>query len=180
MKERPILFSGEMVRAILDGRKTQTRRLCAPAKASGGLVDIQCPYGERGDRLWVRETWYCDIPADSRTEEKKLNLYFRADGEAGDQFEQLDPPSLKLWKPSIHMPRIFSRITLEIESVRVEQLQSISKEDAKAEGMSACVGVSCPCAIIGYEKLWDEINGKRAPWASNPWVWVIEFRRVDQ
>ena len=212
MRERPILFSGPMVRAILAGRKTQTRRLVkAPHAADAWIFDgalglwesgieadygrlghgeyVRCPYGVPGDRLWVRETWYCDVPHDDPDRDE--HLYYRADGEARDQFEQLDPPNIRLWKPSIHMPRWASRLTLDVTGVRVERLQDISEEDARGEGVTPfahdpegdCWTAQPPERKhrAAFEYLWGEINGwqgeprARAPWASNPWVWVVEF-----
>ena len=173
VKERPILFSGEMVRAILDGRKTQTRRVVKPQPPPlGGFV--KNPYGQPGDRLWVRETWALDD-----------KYYYRADGAVGDRCGK--------WKPSIHMPRAASRITLEITGVRVERLQEITISDIYAEGAItdewlewrddvSGVGMPAGSRIENerdvWEKLWDSINGKTYPWKSNPWVWVIEFKRI--
>lgn len=193
-KERPILFSGEMVRAILDGRKTQTRRIVKPQPPSHvreirvgmfepvvirkgmeepgtpvfGFADEErgwkCKYGKPGDRLWVRETWFCITG-----EPGPISCNYKADfGEhrfAG------------FWKPSIHMPRWASRITLEITGVRVERLNDISEEDAIAEGCQ-CSGVPSSLTNRGaYAKLWESINGKGS-WSLNPWVWVVEFKRV--
>ena len=201
MKERPILFSGPMVRAILDGRKTQTRRVVnwqKVAKQSGctkgtlaysdafsswavfngngeahlGLVD--CPYGQSGDRLWVRETWCQWDWEDLGTEpQDPITLRFRADG---------DIPAVK-WRPSIFMFRWASRITLEITNVRVERLQDISDADIDAEGcrhaFDAEYGEGWDTAnpLYHWWKRWDKINGKKYPWSRNPWVWVIEFQR---
>ena len=145
MKERPIIFSGSMVRAILDGRKTQTRRA---VKVEKGFAITNpeppphfypCPYGQPGDRLWVRETW----------------------------------------KPSIHMPRWDSRLTLEIVSVRVERLQDISKEDAESEGVAIIESVDHgkQSARGQFAIVWESING-HGSWALNPWVWVIEFKKL--
>lgn len=161
VKERPILFSGEMVKAILLGRKTQTRRPVKPQPqhqlvevlghvtygmdaADDGAVwydadcvnpgrEVHCPYGRVGERLWVRETWAKRVDVDENTERDKAIHYlkFRADGDDLD----MEWHSYGRWRPSIHMPRWASRITLEITGVRVERLQSISEEDAKAEGV---------------------------------------------
>ena len=212
MKERPILFSGEMVRAILDGRKTQTRRVVKPQPdcnttalghvGSGPCVvlamrnrmyEIPCPYGQPGDRLWVKETFYCDdyrypdIPKDEQDEDlRDRMIYYRADGD--DLCQQIpecdcDGNNVPPWRPSIFMPRWASRITLEITGVRVERLQEISEDDAKAEGSQDAHNVmhfSFQSSIDNvyrrnYASLWDSINGKMHPWTSNPWVWVIEF-----
>jgi hypothetical protein len=229
MKERPILFSSPMVRAILDSRKTQTRRAVKPqpiVHTNGSIewhsprydngdgvnyfhtFELQglmkdwvktCPYGVPGDRLWVRETFYCDYvfagdhakscvgcvnckhTDDDRIKQWREELYYRADVPSG-KFEDAgywsEPGSY--WKPSIFMPRWASRITLEITDVRVQRLQEISEEDAKAEG---CFGVSVHESYPftcreDYQQLWNEINGKKAPWASNPWVWAVSFRRL--
>ena len=165
MKERPIIFSTPMVKAILDGRKTQTRRVIKdqPPLSMRDMFkpkNLKCPYGQVGDRLWVRETF------------KPYNCMggfaYKADGDLSTGFP---------WKPSIHMPRGASRITLEITESRAERLQDISEEDAKAEGVKCC-----PNAVSDYKHhfmiLWDSINGKKYPWDSNPWVWVISFKVV--
>jgi hypothetical protein len=173
MKERPILFSGPMVRAILDGKKTQTRRLVSPqpdgfwdapnSHADTGLnavvrdvdgrakdVWINCPFGRVGDWLWVRETWAKPGEVGDHTE-------YRADNP--------DPLAAK-WRPSIHMPRRASRLSLEITEVRVERLTQIMDADGKAEGYAGAA------AFLAGE--WA-----RPLRADNPWVWVIGFRRVD-
>jgi hypothetical protein len=191
MKERPILMSAPMVRAILAGTKTQTRRVVKPApKLVGGAwffykrglpvyvpnvsaAADSCPYGQPGDRLWVRESF-----RDARAAMLGRVLY-RADGE-----------NICGWKPSIHMPRHLSRITLEVTAVRVERLQDISEADAQAEGvtpkwepgcsgrlMDALGGFSFRPAASAYAELWEQINGPGS-WDANPWVWVIEFKRV--
>ncbi len=180
IKERPILFSAPMVRAILEGRKTQTRRVLkqkaidwlptlshtfVASKESTGL----CPYGYQGDRLWVRET-FC------WPEDYSIPIY-RTDGE--------EPPSMECWKPSIFMPRAASRILLEITDVRVERLQDISEEDAKAEGVESwaesdkilerLLARSQPSQI--FKALWQSISGPES-WNENPFVWVITFKRI--
>ena len=187
-KERPILFSGPMVRAILDGRKTQTRRVAKP-------LDITCPYGSPGDRLWVRETWtpdhaafYPHFPVCYRAGfgpeyERKNGHVWSSEQNAWFPWK---------WRPSIHMPRWASRITLEITGVRVERLNDISEEDAIAEGIHQFAALSLwgndpkgtPAKLVGgnpqeaFALLWESINGEGS-WALNPWVWVIEFKRVD-
>ena len=194
MKERPILFSGSMVRALLAGTKTQTRRIAKPVRhpdlgnvyAPGALVlehepqhviDRCCPYGRPGDRLWVREAWA----------ETKL---FQASGvgmvvyrESDNRTDYGGP-----WKPSIHMRRRDSRILLEITSVRVERLQDINQADAQAEGAPpGHPSIDQISREFGYPdfprswyaQLWEEINGPGS-WAQNPWVWVVEFKRVQQ
>lgn len=191
MITRPILFSGAMVRALLDGSKTQTRRIVkdlppwpiteichdaggtgkwmpnGPAPSGTGMAAGHwrlCPYGQPGDRLWVRET-FCDLD-DGEFE-------YRADGEC-------DPNVVPRWTPSIHMPRAASRILLEIVSVRVERLQDISEGDAWAEGVDKAEALSMACAdgaTAAYSALWQRINGAGS-WEANPWVWVVEFKRV--
>ncbi len=180
--ERPILFSGPMVLAILDGTKTQTRRALKvqpidviPAPKVGGWIGLMqrepepkgllfhCKYGKPGDHLWVREAW--------RKEPGGL-VHYRADGNSCDDVAAK-------WKPSIHMFRADSRITLEITSVRVERLQDISEQDAWKEG---CEGSDDDVTggISGYReycKLWESINWPGS-WDENPWVWVVEFKRV--
>lgn len=189
MKERPIIFSGPMVRALLDGRKTQTRRIVKPQPrydivqceggigfyektpnpTSSGYSVFGCPYGVPGDRLWVRETWR---PS-------------QVDGVAW-YAETCGDESHHRWRPSIHMPRWASRITLEITGVRVERVQSISREDAIAEGCDEeslgsqhCIdGMPAPC--VWYMDLWNSLNAARGfGWDANPWCWVLEFRRVQ-
>lgn len=216
MKARPILFAGEMVRAILAGRKTQTRRV---VRDQGGCLDLDDPndhaqllscydWGRPGDRLWVRETWAIDClggAADGDTIESAYEVRFRADeatlehcyeGPRGsvDPYVKLYDQRVR-WRPSIHMPRWASRITLEVTGARVERLQDISEVDAAAEGIERSrngdrpwLGAlhpikGTPKVFYGcrqaFASLWDSINGKRAPWASNPWVWAISFRRVE-
>ncbi len=188
-KERPILFSGPMVRALLEGRKTQTRRLVTPdpgplaafykidafnvALFTNGQ-DRRCPHGTAVDTLWVRETW-AQVP------------YCRADGNDILYRSDRDYQTIS-WRPSIFMPRWASRLTLRITSVRVERLQDISEEDAVAEGCTH-TGLNSNGTLVSadeiesareqFARLWDGINGKRAPWASSPWVWVLGLERVE-
>ena len=177
MKERPILFSGPMVRAILDGRKTMTRRVVKPQSLiiSGHPPRSirQCPYGAPGDRLWVRETFAHLTHNDTGEGEGYI---YRADGWDDDV----------KWKPSIFMPRWASRITLEITDVRVERLQDITNGDAITEGVWTISpnkgrdymdggSTICPCGL--FRSLWEKINGRES-WDNNPWVWVIEFRKI--
>jgi hypothetical protein len=182
VKERPILFSGPMVRAILAWTKTQTRRVVRgdftlvddwPHRLIGGdghEVALACPYGVPGDRLWVRETWRSD---DFAPDDPSRTIY-RADG-PDDLIRETR--GIIRWRPSIFLPRYRSRLTLEVTAVRVERLQDISEEDAEAEGAFALGDAACSHRewFMGG---WDSINGKRAPWASNPWVWVVTFRRL--
>lgn len=202
-KERPILFSGPMVRALLDGRKTQTRRVWKMPRgcewyaemggeAEGWFVDPdqpwwlhveECrpPHGRPGDRLWVRES-FAHIYRGNVQPEK------RAPEDVAYMADKLtpDPYVYGSWKPSIHMPRWASRITLEITSVRVERLQDISDADCVSEGCGAlpaaigCPMTSAPGETIPramFRALWESINGTDS-WAANPWVWAIEFRRL--
>lgn len=183
MKERPILFSGPMVRAILEGRKTQTRRIWKPRKnwqdecedgysmphfvdGDGEFHDQPCPYGQPGDRLWVRETWRV---ADGGTK------YYEYAADRSVLREAVDEACCLKWKPSIHMKRAASRITLEVVAVRVERLQEITPGDAVAEGIGHS---DVDAAVVSYSSLWDRING-RGSWDANPWVWVVEFRKVE-
>lgn len=198
MKERPILFSGPMVRAILDGRKTQTRRIiknpdfygCPTGdcphwnqKECDAAMAKACPYGQPGDRLWVKETFVATT--DGR------NYVYRADARdrAGYRWHSITPGDKDVrWKPSIFCTRKASRITLEITAVRVERLNDISEADAIREGIKP---VSFGITDHGYEWapdedgtttaresftcLWESINGAGS-WDKNPWVWVIEFK----
>lgn len=181
MKERGILFSDEMVRAILDGRKTQTRRVLRIQPPDhvirlrpffgqevrwidfdGSNFEVRCPFGKVGDRLWVRECFVC-----CRHGPRHLEcLEYRADEMVGGD----DTPK---WTPSIHMPRWASRITLEITDVRVQRLHDISQEDALAEGVDVV-----STARNAFCSLWCRINGGTA-WDGNPWVWALTFKRVD-
>lgn len=190
MKERPILFSAPMVRAILGGTKTQTRRVCKGQRERSSSADFQigrCPYGLPGDRLWVRESWsthtcFDDVPPMHLT---TRSLHYFADGDCQTGRK----------RPSIHMPRWASRITLEVTGIRVERLNDISEEDAIAEGVYKRIGdcalgnvVETPFgheaiylsrgqAKMTYIQLWESINGIGS-WAANPLVWIIEFRRL--
>ena len=216
MTERPILFSGPMVRAILDGRKTQTRRVCKLQpqvvdveprhkphtwgfwhddhdKMRNGLV-VRCPYGQPGDRLWVRETWGVGTRPhhiDGWTD----GIEYRADEPYCDDVEPLPLYTPKApagfyegydkrgWRPSIHMPRWACRLLLDVKAVRVERLQDISRSDCYAEGL---IADNQPMRYNGepaqerFAALWDGLNAKRGHgWDTNPWVWVIEFSVVQ-
>lgn len=192
MKERPILFSGPMVRAILEGKKTQTRRVVKPQPDQQHALALpplpaSCPYGKPGDRLWVREriSW-------EHAGGNWLGVTYAADGHYEEFLEPPvdwntdDPPKTR---PSIHMPRWASRLTLEITEVRVQRLQDISEEDAIAEGMPNFIGRTVngiavvrqsPTPREEFATLWDSINGKRpgCSWSDNPCVWAITFRRI--
>jgi len=195
MKERPILFKGEMVKAILGGRKTMTRRIVKPQPDYQGFDGPpryqsafgewgypaqrgqKCPYGRPADRLWVREA-FCFLIHNGTGERK---TFYRADGILHN------PP--RGWKPSIHMPRTVSRITLDIIAIKIERLNDISEEDARTEGITNGGCLECgndePCdcdnpspdARDSFINLWESINGPGS-WLENPWVWVVEFKRV--
>lgn len=206
MRERPILFSSPMVRALLAGTKTQTRRvmklqpdatwardedtglhyaLKMPASANGlpwwNIGGIgggkECPYGQPGDRLWVRETWNYD-PPDEVFGKNPDRVIFRADYQHPDTLNADEYPT---WKPSIFMPRWASRILLEITGVRVKRLQDISIGDCCAEGAPIADNEPHQTHAVHtwYQKLWESING-HGSWAANPWVWVVEFKVVKQ
>lgn len=180
MKERPILFRGPMVQAILDGRKMQTRRVAKGVhvvSAAGEALKfldscgprIPCPYGQPGDRLWVREAW-----ARTQCLGSDLVVY-----RVSDSRTDFGGP----WKPSIHMRRADSRILLEVVSVHVEQLNKISEADAEAEGIGFMR--NCPdfdetlTAEELYMILWEHIHGSGS-WDENPLVWVIKFKRIEE
>lgn len=208
MKERPILFSGAMVRSLLNCTKSQTRRVVKPQPLVHWVVpgEEACPYGQSGDRLWVRETWQGPL-LDGDTMENEYRgspddfhkpeyCEYAADGGPTPEFINQDDELVCRWRPSIHMPRWASRIKLEITGVRVERLQDISEADAKAEGIASRTGEKTiyhydfpklpptdavsgwKSARSAYKELWCEING-RDSWESNPWVWVVEFKRVQ-
>lgn len=191
--EKPIIFNTEMVRAILEGKKTQTRRTVKPqpkqpvklgfisdstdkkrvgcygwgADECGGVVDVARPPYQVGDVLWVRETW---APA--------LDTFAY---KANYSKETLNDPINKgLWKPSIHMPKDAARIFLEVTNVRVERLQDITEEEARKEGCflpSYKNGELVGSSVILFEIVWKSIYKN---WDENPWVWVIEFKRIDK
>ncbi len=219
MKERGMIFNGEMVRALLSGRKTQTRRIMKPQPEPcprgghwwpsnvfktmlhvedemqngkggwGGLVGDACPFGAVGDRIWVRETW-----AEAGASAPDLKLYRANYPEHVPSIYENVPPAEEIrWTPSIHMPRTASRILLEITDVRVERLNAISEEDAEAEGIDMealydsqdcydCIAdhnmTGRPTVTGAFKYLWESIYGEEG-WKSNPWVWVIEFKRVE-
>lgn len=233
MKEKPIIFSGPEVRAILDG-KTQTRRVtkwqpntlfdrpfvedewslpgfyavrgaAVPNGTAlyrrynnGQFGILECPYGQPGDRLWVRETWRQCYPETSYSH----GVIYRADKAMSLGMDEYS--DRHKWKPSIHMPRRFSRITLEIKNIRVERVQEISEQDCAAEGVvfeypdldedPMAGGTYFRPGRHGFAQVWDSINGKPKierddegreiarhdfSWSANPWCWVIEFVRVE-
>jgi hypothetical protein len=229
VKERPILFSGAMVRAILEGRKTQTRRVMNPQpeaeNADGDLcfadgvvihptnLAIEWPHGIPGDRLWVKETWatseFCDKRPARNMEKPGMGygwpIWYEADGALNTRGRGALSGGVGFTtkgkkRPSIFMTRWASRITLEIESVRVERLQDISEEDALAEGIrqftkdgslvkfwlcDPCEGelkaawTDLPRTAVGaYRALWESINGPGS-WDKNPWVWAITFKVLE-
>jgi hypothetical protein len=217
MSEKPIIFSGPMIRAIIDGRKTMTRRV-AKLTDSGRLkavgssrnwhpddpnAALACPYGQPGERLWVREAWAPVVPGVTAPP-----FYYRADVSPSEFTNMLR------WRPSIHMPRHASRITLEITGVRVERVQEITGKDAVKEGIESVWPDGDPSSYFGafrnyefetahpkrgtvivpekhqlmgfqdatrsFRSLWDSLNAKRGfGWEVNPFVWVVEFKRVQ-
>ena len=217
MKERPILFSAPMVLAILGGRKTQTRRKIKDtglyaiddryhgsdvAQRERECLATRCPYGQPGDRLWVRET-FADLLGTGieRITGDHGRYAYAADTPPGSYGDECRKDYGIKWRPSIHMPRLASRITLEITGVRVERLQEISEADALAEGIKAItkdggqtIKYGIPdadgfpgtddhgwawkdwqyCRRTAYRDLWQRINGPGS-WDKNPWVWVIQF-----
>lgn len=228
VKERPILFSAPMVRAILEGRKTQTRRIVrkqfAPDAAvaeipathpSGWQISghsglwwdddasciddaVCCPFGVPGNQLWVRETWQgplldydvAESIRDWRSFQKPQFCKYAADGGPAPEFLNEDEELVCRWRPSIHMPRWASRIALEVTRVRVERLQDISESDAQAEGITPYQnhpgrflsehrdGLNFPSAKAAFRDLWESISSPES-WNANPWVWVIEFKRME-
>lgn len=199
--KRPIIMSGDNPKLTLEGRKTQTRRVvnlppgsedtkkvtwgCVGGQGFGFIFGdriLPCPYGVAGDRLWVRETFCGPVLTSERGE-----LFERYYYKSTHQHERPRNHKAEIipWTPSIHMPRSASRITLEITKVRVERLQDISEEDAKAEGVTP-TGRHTTHRYrandnedhghrLEYRKLWNSLHGKGA-WDRNDWVWVIEFR----
>lgn len=217
MRERPILFSAPMVRAILEGRKTQTRRVAVKTSqpdvvfpcdfdAEECMLEIEntrsgqrswtpCPYGQPGDRLWVRETWqHSNFPLGPYDE--SCAVFYRADymdDPHGPDGEKSPEGKYRTWRPSIHMPRKAARLLLEVTGVRVERLQDISARDAIAEGIRRIgdgferfhpdpadtehAGITRD-PVLAYRGVWEQINSTGS-WDVNPWVWVIEFRRAQ-
>lgn len=198
-KERPILFSGAMVRAILSSQKMQTRRpvkgLALELLQLGKFIpnyapdtaSKACPYGQPGDRLWVRETWqHSNHPFGPY--DPACTVFYRADffnDPLGPDLEDSTDGIRRQWRPSIHMPRAASRISLDIDRLSLERLQDISDEDCIAEGiglaqsaigmqMTRPAGESMPRSL--YRTLWERLNGSGS-WDANPWVWVVKFRR---
>lgn len=222
-KDYPVFFNDEMVRAILDGRKTQTRRVIKLSHERGMLNPVVrgrngeissvscrlaptlCPFGQSGDRLWVRETWAllgnedgCCVDWNDnlcKGDEKLAARIYRAScerlpGDYGlwsipdDAYWKPHTENQKFegaWRPSIHMPRWASRILLEITDVRVERLNSISEADAQAEGVTPSTHqITPPEAVyrVGFGDIWRSIYGEES-WDADPWVWVVEFKHID-
>lgn len=187
-RSRPVIFSAPMVRAILDGRKTQTRRIVKRYEEFGCLtgdclhqhrnecaasLTASCPYGAPGDRLWVRENWRPLMDHLSECTGPKDIRYAASVSEA--------EWAISKWRPSIHMPRWASRITLTITNVRVQRLRTISEADAIAEGCPAVSLHALDCSSTPpsehFRQLWERINGSGS-WEQNPWVWALTFERV--
>jgi len=222
MIERPILFNGEMVRAVLNGSKTQTRRVaklsdrghlvlernrhhtvCARMTNDGpewtpagsgpseplpqSHIDAACPYGAPGDRLWVRETFRVSRAYDCLPPKRvKASIYhYAADGRPSQQGYGFRWGKVR---QSIFMPRWASRISLDVLTIRVERLQAITADGARAEGhpvdpaRSRDQEVHDDASLDWFMDLWDDINGKKPgrAWADNPWVWVVGFKRCGQ
>lgn len=202
VKERPIIFSGPMVRAILEGRKTQTRRVIKPQPLDSWMLhhntdwseyykrtrfglkkhlwiahpteneEIVCSKGVPGDRLWVKETF--GIPDAPYEKKTKELVVYRA-----DQFPALQEANKYFWRNVRNMPRWASRILLSITNIRVERIQDISAADAKAEGVEAFLNRDATAWRAGFQIGWDEINAKRGfAWSMNPWCWVLEFKKL--
>ncbi|HCI6133723.1 TPA: hypothetical protein NPN75_000114 [Klebsiella variicola subsp. variicola] len=224
MKERGMIFNADMVRAILDGRKTQTRRIMKPQPEPcprgghwwpsnvfktmlhvedemqngkggwGGLVGDACPFGDVGDRIWVREAFRVH----SRATDVATLVYKASERNSWTEQTHRVPVAVcnksatpEKWTPSLHMPRWASRILLEITNVRVERLNAISEKDATAEGVQPA-GSLLPdypgtfltpkgdfaTAKVAFQRLWESIYGEES-WKANSWVWVISFKRVE-
>ncbi len=220
VKERGMIFNDEMVRAILGGNKTQTRRIVEEKfygrAVAAELLAKHCPYGQPGDRIWVREAWAilgnedgCSVDWNDNLclgDEKNAARIYRASCEQkpGDYGLWSIPDDADWkphtvnekfeggWRPSIHMPRWASRILLEITNVRVERLNDISECDARDEGVPPA-GSLLPdhpgtfltpkgdfaMAKVAFQRLWEPIYGEES-WNANPWVWVIEFKRIQE
>lgn len=200
-RERPILFKPEMVRAILSGSKTQTRRIITPQDTTTepgwmfyrrgktvygweegkdnefAAILWAGPYGSKGTRLWVRETW--------APHEGRQHAYYYADHPDWRTSADGEDVDINRWRPSIHMPRWACRLVLEVTEVRVERLQDISDEDVRAEGIrierhpEESPEDYAMSHVEAYAEAWDRINGARASWDSNPWVWVVSFKPVS-
>lgn len=204
MKYIPMLFSTPMVQAILNGTKTQTRRVVKPNSAEAyallinleagadverckaELINAYCPYGQPGDVIWVREQ-YCETSREYIDKISGLPYVYKASAKGPDADEVMKEFGWK-WKPSIHMPKEACRIFLQIKSIRVERLNDISEADAIAEGVTKgeCGNyyvlpdiMDGHSAAGAFNKLWCKINGADS-WQANPFVWRIEFERIDK
>ncbi|MGF6476585.1 hypothetical protein ABIE06_003433 [Pantoea dispersa] len=211
MTERGMIFNAEMVRAVLDGSKTQTRRIIKLDHERGmqnpvvrgkngevsyvgcRLASMLCPFGQQGDRLWVREAFMNlkGTGIESTTGQFE-GFAYRADTPPSSYGDMARKDYGLKWTPSIHMPRWASRITLEITNVGVQRLQSISQNDAAREGLVKLPATGRYCINQGdqyfggashdarevFSWLWESIYGADS-WQANPWVWVIEFKRVE-
>ncbi|MFJ5469432.1 hypothetical protein [Pectobacterium carotovorum] len=201
MKERGIIFNGEMVRATLSERKTQTRRIVTPQPDEDGLARLRggpwmdtservyrCPHGEVGDRLWIRETSGLQIRRDALGGTGEFRVY-RASNPDAIRYKTASGEIVPIkWIPSIHMPRHASRILLEITDVRVERLNDISEQDAIAEGLERYnddgivyygpYGHGDCRPEIAFSDLWQSIYGAES-WDANPWCWAITFKRIE-
>lgn len=205
-KERPIIFSGGMVKAILEGRKTMTRRVVKPQPPEGysilpdtnggwysmrtnavshfpvAVSDVPCPFGT-GRRLWVREAFALSVrdpdgpPPEDDHDHINWDAIYKEGDDGHNWTDKEGRPVPPPWRSPIHMPRWASRITLEVTGVRVERLQEITEKDALAEGAHPG-GFASRRTVPFFQQLWDSINGKKHLWASNPWVWVVEFKVV--
>ncbi|MHB8372228.1 MAG: ASCH domain-containing protein [Thermoplasmataceae archaeon] len=230
MTERPIIFSGEMVRAIFEGQKTQTRRPVKPQPnvvhalyGNGKILTnlifrngkdgdlLPCPYGQIGSRLWVKETfclegqverdqeppfsdgrpiqyWDDGVPCSREASEHWVQPHYKATDPTPElAYTDTDGEPTVRWKPSIHMPRWASRITLEITDIRVQRVQEITHGDALAEGVKAfsenfpLQEKVMPLSCHAFANLWNSIYGKKGfGWDANPWVWTITFRRIEK
>ncbi len=160
MKEKPIIFSTEMVKAIIDGRKTQTRRK---------LKKMQCMYS-KGDFTWVRETWQHTKCLNINPEDENYGYVYKADDQPWSDMESWK------WKPSIFMPKSATRLWLEIVNINPERLQDISLQDIEAEGLPSNWKDLYTSPLEWFKKLWESINGPGS-WDKNPWVWVITFNK---
>ena len=192
-KSRPIIFSAEMVNAILENRKTMTRRVVNFDKEIVGtaMKGEKCPYGKIGDRLWVRETFGSQVRNDSVGGTGRFTVYKADNPNAIDYKSSTGMEFPVEWKSPIFIPRIFSRITLEITNISVKRLQDISEEDCIKEGIEkigfgelinynefVMPGVRIKYYASEFMQLWQQIKGKDS-WDQNPFVWVISFRRVE-
>jgi len=210
VNEKPMLFSDELVRAIIAGRKTQTRRPITPQPP----VYTRCPYGNAGDHLWVRECWrvhklntiWHDISVEYRADHTISNWLYCTNGKMFNRLMQqsLEDAGIKKyeaindcyrwepgnaptrWRPSIHMPRWASRLTLEIIGTRMEQIQAITDADILAEGWSCgnddtqLASTTSEDTRHWFRNTWDAVYAKRGQgWKANPWVWVVEFKLAE-